>query len=224
MRTLVLILLVVGCAATEPTPTTPARRALVTDNLPFLVPRAQVRAWHDQNDWCLRRQWAQSDEFVLCNRQPYMNPRTPPQHTFVRYDASQRSIAYATFAPVPCRLYGRCDRIYGRTVWRDDHEYVDHWQGLLDNLAQRGRMAEPEEVAPPEMQADDFAALARELDTRFGAATWRDPKGYGATWATPNAEIGLFVAGKGGWVVETHELRQAPQVTPGAESAAPGAI
>ena len=217
MRTL-LLLFFLGCAATEPTPQAPAHRALVTDSLPFLVPRAQVRAWHDHNDWCLARQWPQSDEFILCNRQPYLNARTPPEHTFVRYDAAGRSIAYATFAPVPCRLYGRCDRIYGRTLWRDDHQYVDVEQGLLDNLAQRGRNTEPEVVGPPEMQADDFAALAQELNARFGEPTWRDPNGYGATWATRTAEIGLFIAGKGGWVVETHELR------PAAESAAPGAI
>ena len=55
------------------------------------------------------------------------------------------------------------------------------------------------------------------LDTRFGAPTWRDADGYGKTWATRTAEIGLFVAGKGGWVVETHELR------PAVASAAPGA-
>jgi hypothetical protein len=216
MRTLLLLFLV-GCAATEPVPTAPAHRALVTDQLPFLVSRSDVRAWHDHNDWCLARQWPQSDEFVVCNRQPYMNSRTPPQHTFVRYDAAGRSIAYATFAPVPCRMYGRCDRIYGRTWWRDDHVFVDHTQGLLDNLAQRGRNTPPEAVAPPEMQADDFAALANELNARFGAPTWRDPTGYGETWATRTAEIGLFVAGKGGWVVETHELR------PVVASAAPGA-
>ncbi|MBV8760669.1 MAG: hypothetical protein JO257_25475 [Deltaproteobacteria bacterium] len=216
MRTL-LLLLFLGCAATEPAPQTPARRALVTDSLPFLVPRAQVRAWHEHNDWCLARQWPQSDEFVVCNRQPYLNSRTPPQHTFVRYDAAQRSISYATFAPVPCRMYGRCDGVYGRTWWRDDHDFVDHEQGLLDNLAQRGRNEPPEETAPPEMQTDDFRALAQELDTRFGARTWADAHGYGATWATRTAEIGLFVAGKGGWVVETHELR------PAVVSAAPGA-
>ena len=220
MRTLALLILV-GCAATEPAPQTPARRALVTDNLPFLVPREQVRAWHEHNDWCLARQWAESDEFVLCNRQPYLNARTPPEHTFVRYDAAGRSIAYATFAPVPCRLYGRCDRIYGRTWWRDDHDYVDHERGLLDNLAQRGRNEPMESVEPPEMQAEDFAAFAQELNTRFGPATWTDPRGYGATWETTTAEIGLFVAGKGGWVVETHELKQ--QLTPVAASAAPGA-
>ena len=214
MRTL-LLLMFLGCAATEPTPNTPARRALVTDSLPFLVPRNDVRAWHQHNDWCLARQWPQSDEFVLCNRQPYMNARTPPQHTFVRYDETGRSIAYATFAPVPCRMYGRCDQIYGRTWWRDDHAFVDHVQGLLDNLAQRGRNTAPEDVAPPEMQADDFGALAGELNTRFGAPTWRDA--YGETWATRTAEIGLFVAGRGGWVVETHELK------PVVESAAPGA-
>ena len=216
MRTL-LLLMFLGCAATEPAPNTPARRALVTDSLPFLVSRSDVRAWHEHNDWCLARQWPQSDEFVVCNRQPYMNARTPPQHTFVRYDAAGRSISYATFAPVPCRLYGRCDRIYGRTWWRDDHAFVDINQGLLDNLAQRGRNTEPEPVGPPEMQADDFAAMAGELNMRFGAPTWRDANGYGETWATRTAEIGLFVAGKGGWVVETHELR------PAVESAAPGA-
>jgi hypothetical protein len=30
------------------------------------------------------------------------------------------------------------------------------------------------------------------------------------TWTTRTSEIGLFVAGGGGWVIETHELRGLP--------------
>lgn len=205
---LALAVAVIAACHTTPEPATPVARPLVTDQLPYLVSRADVRAWHGNHGWCLRRTWPSTDEFVVCDAiHPYMNLRTPPMYAMARYDDTGRSIAYATFTPVPCRMYGRCDRIYGRTVYAGEHDFVDHWTGLRDNLAEIGRSESTQPVGLPSMQRRMVDLLAGELDRRFGAPSWRDPHDYGQTWETPTSEIGLFVGGNGGWIVETHELR-----------------
>ncbi|HEV7554579.1 MAG TPA: hypothetical protein VGO00_03930 [Kofleriaceae bacterium] len=232
MQRIISILAVVGSLAmagcyVESTPTqspsaasdgdTTFRRPLVTDQLPYQVARADVRHWHVSHGWCLRRTWPSTDEFVVCDQlHPYINSRTPPMYSMTKYDAAGVSIAYATFTPVPCRMYGRCDRIYGRTVYAAEHDFVDHQHGLYDHLADRGRAAQREDVGLPPMQNRMRNALATELDHRFGAPTWQDPGRYGTTWSTQSSEIGLFVGGRGAWVIETHELRGTTEGPPGA--------
>jgi hypothetical protein len=95
---------------------------------------------------------------------------------------------------------------------------VDRSSGLRDQLADRGRAVEPQRVGMPDMQQRMFDALAAELGHRFGRPTWQDELRYGVTWASRTSETGLFVAGNGGWVVETHEVRGLP---PGAASTTP---
>lgn len=206
-----LIVAMAGCQEQAADPQKPAfapGRPLVTDALPYQVARANVRKWHLDNGWCIRRQWPATDEFVVCEAiHPYMNLHTPPMYAMAKYDAAGKSIAYATFTPVPCRMNGQCDRIFGRTVYASEHEFVDHFNGLYDHLAERGRAEQPEVVGLPPMQGRMFTALAGELDRRFGAPTWHEPHDYGETWATPTSTIGLFVGGGGGWIIETHELR-----------------
>jgi len=209
MRWLLVVIALVGCSIGPPAKL-PERRPLVTDNLTYGVTREGVRAWMASNDWCMRRMWPATDEFVICNRHPYLNMNTPAMYSLVRYDAAQRSVAFAVFTPVPCRMYGRCDRIYGRTVYASEHDFVGLDVGLYDHLADRGRSVEPHVMPMPAMQQLMFDALSPELGKRFGAPTWLDPRHYGGTWQTPTSEIGLFVAGNGGWVVETHEMRGAP--------------
>jgi hypothetical protein len=202
---------VIGCGS-GPEPQSPGvtDRPLVTDSLPYQVSRADVRAWHGKNGWCLRRTWPMTDEFVVCDAiHPYMNLRTPPMYSMARYDTGDRSIAYATFTPVPCRMYGRCDRIFGRTVYPAEHDFVDHWSGLRDNLVAIGRAEPQEAVGLPSMQRRMVDLLADELDRRFGAPTWRDPHDYGQTWHTRTSDVGLFVGGSGTWIIETHEMRSA---------------
>jgi hypothetical protein len=182
-------------------------RPLVTDQLPYYATRDEVRAWHDQHGWCRRRTWSTTDEFYVCDQvRPYYNRSTPPMYSMVKYDDGGRAVAYAMFTPVPCNAYGRCDRIYGRTVYASEHDFVDHQHGLYDHLADRGRAVEPEPVGLPDMQQRMFDALETELARRFGAPTWSDARRYGATWMQQGSEIGLFVGGSGGWVVETHEI------------------
>jgi hypothetical protein len=209
MRFVVVLVVLVACYV-EPPATPPKRRPLVTDQLPYLFERDRVRAWHLSNDWCLRRVWPSTDEFVICNHHPYLNPTTPAMYALVHYDSANRSTAYAVFTPVPCRMYGRCDAIYGRTLYASEHDFVDHDNGLYDHLADRGRAVEPHGVDLPEMQQQMLDALVPEMQARFGKPTWADRTRYGMTWATPTSEIGLFVAGRGSWVVETHELRGQP--------------
>jgi hypothetical protein len=215
MRSILVAVVLAGCSAPPPeAPQNPdplaTHRPLVTDQLPYHLERDKVRAWHDTDDWCRRRTWPATDEFVICNHHPYMNQSTPPMYSMARYDAAGRTIAYATFTPVPCRLYGRCDTLYGRTVYAAEYDFVDHERGLRDHLADRGRAVEPSEVEMPAMQQRTFDALADELRRRFGPPVWQDPHRFGATWLTPSSEIGLFVAGRGNWIVETHEMRGAP--------------
>jgi hypothetical protein len=207
-----LAMVAIGCHESA-SPQTPvqqlvASRPLVTDQLAYGASRADVRAWHGQHGWCLRRHWPSTDEFVVCDAiHPYLNLKTPPMYSMARYDAADRAIAYATFTPVPCRMYGRCDRILDRTVYDAEHDFVDHWSGLRDHLAAIGR-DEPQQVRGlPSMQRRMVDLLAGGLDRRFGTPTWRDPYDYGQTWATPTSEIGLFVGGNGSWIIETHELR-----------------
>jgi hypothetical protein len=224
MRSILVIAIVAGCY--EPPPLSPAdpdavpevetHRSLVTDQLPYQLERDKVRAWHDHNDWCLRRTWPLTDEFVICNRHPYLNKTTPAMYSMARYDTEGRTIAYATFTPVPCRMYGRCDAIYGRTLYASEYDFVDHTSGLYDRLADRGRAAEPSDMELPAMQQKMFDALAVELRRRFGVPLWQDPHRFGATWMTQSSKIGLFVAGRGGWVVETHEMRGTPPLLTGA--------
>jgi hypothetical protein len=207
-----IVAVAIGCHASAP-PQTPeqqivAARSLVTDQLPYGVARADVRAWHAQHGWCLRRHWPGTDEFVVCDAiHPYLNLHTPPMYAMTRYDAANRSIAYATFTPVPCRMYGRCDRILGRTVYSAEHDFVDHWSGLRDHLAEIGRDEPAQVQGLPSMQRRMVDLLTGELDRRFGTPTWRDPYDYGQTWETATSKIGLFVGGNGGWIVETHEVR-----------------
>jgi hypothetical protein len=208
----IAITIAISACYVAPPETPPARRPLVTDQLPYHLEREVVRAWHLRHDWCMRRTWALSDEFVICNHHPYLNPTTPAMYALARYDVDGRTIAYATFTPVPCRMYGRCDRIYGRTTYASEHDFVDHSNGLFDHLADRGRSVEPHEMELPEMQRKMLDALSLEPLRRFGAPRWLDPQRYGMTWTTNTSEIGMFVAGAGGWVVETHELRGQPPI------------
>ena len=213
--------MVIGCyvppAVSQPdpdaVPEVKTHRPLVTDELPYHLERIKVREWHLTNGWCMRRVWPQTDEFVVCRRE-YLNLKTPPMYAMARYDADGGTIAYATFTPVPCRMYGRCDSIRGRTVYASEHEFVDHSNGLYDRLAERGRAEGNSTFELPSMQLKMFDALAAELRRRFGIPLWQDPHRFGATWSTPTSQVGLFVAGSGGWVVETHELRgAAPSMT-----------
>ena len=211
------LVLAVGCyvpppvSAPDPDAIAAAKthRPLITDELPYHLERAKVRAWHAANGWCMRRVWPSTDEFVRCTRE-YLNLKTPPMYAMARYDAAGGTVAYATFTPVPCRMYGRCDSILGRTFYPAEHDFVDHSTGLDDRLVDRGRAEGTSKVELQAMQVKMFDALAGELQRRFGAPQWQDPHRFGAAWATPTSEIGLFVAGSGGWVVETHELRGAP--------------
>jgi hypothetical protein len=206
---IVLAFALLGCHA-QPEPTFAPSRSLVTDALPYRVARADVRAWHLKNGWCIRRVWPSTDEFVECEAiRPYINLHTPPMYAMAKYDPTGRSIAYATFTPVPCRMYGNCDRILDRTVYASEHEFVDHFNGLYPNLADRGRAEAPQVVGLPAMQQRMWNALAGELQRRFGTPTWQESHDYGATWATPTSTIGLFVGGSGGWIIETHEMRAA---------------
>lgn len=211
MRAFILALLVACTPVTRDAPDIPRQdtaRPLVTDQLPYKLERDKVRAWHAANNWCLRRVWPATDEFVVCSWN-YQNLRTPPMYSMTAYDSQNRSIAYATFTPVPCRMYGRCDHMF-RTTYPSEHEFVDHFNGLYPNLAQRGRAEEMADSAYrvlPSMPQKMFDALQAELQRRFGAPDWQAPHKFGATWATPTSVIGLFVAGNGGWVVETHEMR-----------------
>ena len=205
-----LVLTALGCAS-EPqvTPTTRAHytRPLVTDQLPFMYERANVRARELANDWCLRRYWPHSDEFVVCNPRPYINQSTPPMVTIVRYDATDRAQAYAVFTPVPCRMYGKCDvSMDTQNVWELD--FVDHSAGLRGGLIFIGENAKHNDDALWSMQQRTVDALTVELANRFGRPVWSDPHQYGAVWQTATSDIGLFVMATGEWVVETHELRR----------------
>ena len=109
-------------------------------------------------------------------------------------------------------MYGRCDGVF-RTVYASEHEFVDHSNGLYPHLADRGRAESNSGIELPSMQVKMFDALAAELHRRFGAPGWQDPHRFGATWTTQTSSIGLFVAGNGGWVVETHEMLVVPKQT-----------
>src|SRR6267142_9424 len=193
-----LAIIAIGCAPEPPISQQPKEqfiRPLISDQLPYGFEREKVRAWHDRNDWCRRRTWPTTDEFVVCRRNPYLNPSTPPMYTLVKYDAADRAIEFAVFTPVPCRMYGRCDRVFPGTVYAAEHDFVDHSTGLRDDPASIGRSAEPHATELPDMQQRMFDALDVELERRFGPPVWRDPHRYGMTWATQTSEIGLFVAG-----------------------------
>jgi hypothetical protein len=205
----VATLVALGCYV-EPPATLPDHRSMATDDLAYLASRATVRAWHDHNNWCRRRTWAAADEFVICDPHPYLNLKTPPMYALARCDKTDRLVAIAIFTPVPCRMYGRCDRIYGRTTFGPELDFVDHKSGPYDHLADRGRNVPAHDMELPSMQHRMLDALAREPLRRFGTPTWQDPHRYGMTWSTRTSEIGLFVAGSGGWVVETHELITTP--------------
>lgn len=207
-----LVLSALGCASTSgPQVTFKTRpqytRSLVTDDLPYLAPRTIVRAHQSKNDWCLRREWPHSDEFVICDRHPYINRSTPPMVTIVRYDDTDRTTAYAVFTPVPCRMYGRCDTLMEtNNLWELD--FVDHSAGLRTNLVLVGESATHNDEDLWSMQQRMVDALTVELTNRFGAPVWRDPHQYGTAWQTAMSDVGLFVIDKGQWVVETHELRR----------------
>ena len=204
-----LVLSVLGCASdSQVTPATRPHyaRPLVTDQLPFLEARAVLRAQQSQNDWCLRRTWQRSDEFVVCDPQPYLNRSTPPMVTIVRYDAADRARAFAVFTPVPCRMYGRCDTSMDATNVVE-YDFVDHDHGLRGGLVFIGESADHAARALPSMQQRMIDALTVELSGRFGDPVWRDRHHYGAAWSSATEDIGLFVVGNGNWIVETHELR-----------------
>jgi len=53
---------------------------------------------------------------------------------------------------------------------------------------------------------------------RYGAPSWQDPHRYGEIWDMPGNTVGLFVGGRGAWVIETHEMTRLPEGPPGAIS------
>src|SRR5262249_17531678 len=110
MRALLLLAVVTGCFG--PSDTLPKHRPMVGDNLPYGVERAKVREWPLAHDWCLGRRWDDTDEFIRCNPHEYLNATTPPMRSIIRYDAAGWSVAYAVFVPVPCTMYGTCQRVF----------------------------------------------------------------------------------------------------------------
>jgi hypothetical protein len=203
----VVVLMIVAACASEPQAELPKQhfvRPLVTDKMPLLSDREQVRGYFGANDWCERRTWPQSEEFAICDPHPYLNRSTPPMFAIVRYDQN-RATAFAVFTPVPCRMYGRCDALLEATNVAE-YDFVDHEHGLRHGLVPIGQMAEHHDDPLPSMQQRMVDGLAQELDRRFGPRVWRDPHDYGSAWSTPTEDIGLFVVGHGRWVVETHEL------------------
>jgi hypothetical protein len=212
MRSVAALLVVSALAcASEPQVTDKTRpqyqRPLVTDQLPFLAHRQWVRARLSRHDWCQRRTWPHSDEFVICDKRPYLDRSTPPMFSVVAYDSEDRTTAYAVFTPVPCRMYGRCDRL-GEGANVMEYDFVDHDRGLRSGLVLVGENAEHLDQELGSMQQRMVDALTVELSTRFGSPVWRDRHHYGTAWSTENSDVGLFVVGNGEWVVETHELRR----------------
>jgi hypothetical protein len=203
MRLLLVVWLLASCVPEQ----LPAHRPMVVDNVPYGIDRWVVRAWHFAHDWCLRREWPTTDEFVRCEAHPYINPTTPSMFSLIRYDDSGWSVAYAVFTPVPCTMEGRCDQVVGRTRVNADREFVEPGVGLYLDLAERGRALQRANTSVPDMQGRLYSALRSEIASRRVVHTWSDEHGFGETWETRNTELGLFVASNGAWVVETHEVK-----------------
>jgi hypothetical protein len=203
MRFVLALVVLAACGAAQ----LPAHRPLVVDNIPYGADRAAIRSWQLAHDWCLRRAWPTTDEFVICNQQPYVNPTTPPMFTMIRYNQAGWSIAYAVFVPVPCTLQQRCDEVTGHSVVNPDYELIDPEAGLYVHLADRAREIERPDAPLPDMQQRLYDALRTEIASRCGAPTWAAPHGYGETWETKRTELGLFVSSNGAWIIETHEIK-----------------
>jgi hypothetical protein len=142
---------------------------------------------------------------VLCDKHPYLKQSTPPMFTIVRYDALDRVMALAVFTPVPCRMYGKCDRLLQRSNI-EEPDLVDHDAGLRVGLVALGQRGPTHDYDLPSMQQRMIDGLSVELQNRFGLPVWRDVHAYGTVWATRYSEIGLFVLDRGRWVVETYEF------------------
>ena len=211
---LCLVVVVAACGEAQ----LPVHRPLVVDNVPYGADRGAVRAWHFAHDWCLRRAWPTTDEFVRCNPRPYVNPTTPSMFTMIRYDDRGWSTSYAVFVPVPCTMQQRCDEVVGHTRVNPDYELVEPGVGLYLDATERGRWIERAATVVPEMQARMYSALRREIESRRVVRTWADAFGFGETWETRNTELGLFVSSNGAWIIETHEIKAALRATTPADA------
>lgn len=182
------------------------RRTLVTDDVPAGAERARVRAWLLDHDWCQARSWESTDEYRSCERSPYLNPSTRSMYSLFRYEGG-RVASIAIFVPVPCRMYGRCDRLFPHPGVRRDQPFVDPRKGLVDDLVGEGRKATPTPDPVPSMQRRLIDGLAVELEARYGAPESKNEVATAIVWRTSSGEeIGLFLAPNGQWVVETHEF------------------
>ena len=191
----------VGCA------TLPDHRPLVVDNVPYGADRAAVRAWHVAHGWCFGHAFPTTDVFSHCEAHPYLNATTPGMLSMVRYDDRGWSMSYAVFTPVPCTMQGRCDELLSHPAANPDTEFVDG-EGLVRDLADRGRWLERGDTVLPDMPSRMYDALRTEIAGRHKLhRTWADPHGFGETWETPVTEVGLFVSSNGAWIIETHEIK-----------------
>src|SRR4051812_36927642 len=96
-----IVISAIGCASEPQTVKVrwqpKSGRPLITDSLPFLAERALVHAYMRDHDWCQQRTWDHSEDFAICDDHPYLNQSTPPMHTIIGYDSSERATAYAVF-------------------------------------------------------------------------------------------------------------------------------
>ena len=209
MRHVVGVLVLVsalGCGGTSRS----VRRSLVTDNIRPGAERSKVRAWHLAHDWCQRRTWSSTDEYQVCDPHPYLDRSTPAMHALFGY-AGGRARSMALFIPVPCRMYGRCDRVRPKKASSRDLPFVELETGLVADLAGRGQRSAPTGYLPS-MQRRMLDGLAEELEARYGEPIATNRKGTARIWRTPRHEIvGLFLSPNGTWVVETHEFATAPE-------------
>lgn len=202
MRWLLLVVLA-ACAQL------PAHRPLVVDNVPYGADRAAVRAWHVEHGWCFAFAFPTTDVFSHCEPHPYLNESTPGMLSMIRYDDRGWSTAYAVYTPVPCTMQGRCDQLLLPSGLNPDAEFVNP-DGLMPDLADRGRGLERHDTVLPDMPSRMYDALRTEIAGRYKLhRTWADPNGFGETWETPVTDVGLFVSSNGAWIIETHEIKPA---------------
>jgi hypothetical protein len=163
-------------------------RTLVTDNVHFGEPRADVESWHLANDWTKGSTHDDTDGYFART-----HANRPVRVVFRFADDRVRSIA--VYVPVACAH--DC---------RDDFHAVDVFDAdgrIVDNPIAAGRALEP----PPEVRKAErrtLDAMSYELEKRYGAPLWENAEHTAMTWSRDAEEIGLFLQPDSNEVVEIH--------------------
>jgi len=193
-----MLLVVAATAACGPVDRS-MKRPLVIDETPLGTPRAEVKRWHLEHDWCEGRTWDASDEFRACQDGGSADGRA---YSLFRFEGAGL-VAAAVYTPVVCTR-NDCRTPLGIDTELEGPPFVAMKEGLVATPTDAGREAAPDMEVPAD-QRRLLDALKVEIEARMGPPAWSNGHETAMVWNGNGEAAGLFLTTDAMWVVETHQ-------------------